>query len=511
VKSTSRFRWARVIHGLLSAGLLISTLLPGGLGCSQTRPCRAGTLWLSIQLKGPSAAVNALSISVSVNGAAPKTSMLSFPTGQTSGAVEVQFPGGYPASNPAVVSVTAYSDAVPLAEKSMALTLMPSCSVLEMELDFSVDAGGGDHDMQATGGTSATGGRAAGGATAGAAGTAGGSGAAGGTAGSFSATGGRGTGGTPLDAGTDRPCTIRGPENCYDGIDNDCNGKTDCEDEVCSPIAQCESLDPALGTVGTSIQSSATCPQEAPTPQLLHSGLASAGCSGCSCAIGTATVTCTTNLYGYATAAECADATALGQLAGTLASTQPCQTPAWPASFVFGVRADAFQAVLGGVCAPTGTPTKGIPVWATTTKFCTTPRVGAGCGDGRACVPRTVVASGACLLMDGTQTCPANLKQTRWSIGYLDGRTCNACSCGSPEGDCQPKTIVVGNDYSCADAAVHGSLASDQLRLCVSGTTGAYSPGLQFSGPLVAPTCRPTLANISGALTPTGAQTLCCL
>jgi hypothetical protein len=40
-------------------------------------------------------------------------------------------------------------------------------------------------------------------------------------------------------------CKATGPENCDDGIDNDCNGVADCADPACNPTHQCVAAPPA--------------------------------------------------------------------------------------------------------------------------------------------------------------------------------------------------------------------------------------------------------------------------
>jgi hypothetical protein len=272
-------------------------------------------------------------------------------------------------------------------------------------------------------------------------------------------------------------------------------------------------IDPVLGTVGTSVAVGASCPAGAPTATALGSGLFAAACSGCGCAAGTVAVKCSATLYSFASSLECADASAPGQLGGTVDSTQSCPTPAWPGSvngFVRGVRADPFQATVSGVCAPTGTPSKGAPVWNNSAKFCGLPRVGAGCGPRAACIPRAVAAASPCVLMEGAQACQAGLHPSSWFTSFTDGRVCASCACGAPTGaDCNSSLIAVGNDYSCAQGALNGYLRSNE-RLCFSSTSGGYSPGVEFSGSAVQPTCRAT-SPMTGELVPVGPQTLCCL
>jgi hypothetical protein len=67
--------------------------------------------------------------------------------------------------------------------------------------------------------------------------------------------------------------------------------------------------------------------------------------------------------------------------------------------------------------------------------------------------------------------------------------------------------IGTGNDYSCPPSSVLGYVRTGD-HLCLPN--GNYSPGLQFSGMPVAPTCAPASA-VSGVVTASGPQTLCCL
>lgn len=268
-----------------------------------------------------------------------------------------------------------------------------------------------------------------------------------------------------------------------------------------------------MGTVGASVATSAVCPTGAPTQRALNSGLMATGCTGCTCAQGTAALTCSAQIYGYGTAAEgtamCTGNTG-GTLVATLTSAQACTTPNWVSNtgFVYGIRATAFTGTPSGVCSPGGTATKGAPVWGATTKFCTVPAVGAGCPTGQVCMPRPVVAAGACLLMEGAKTCPAGLKQSAWFTGFTDTRTCGACACGAPTGgDCASMLIGAGSDYTCPPSSVLGYVRSGD-RLCLPN--GAYSPGLQFSGTPVAPTCAAN-STVSGTLSATGPATLCCI
>ena len=62
-----------------------------------------------------------------------------------------------------------------------------------------------------------------------------------------------------------------------------------------------------MGMVGASVAASAACPTGAPTQRALNSGLMATGCTGCSCATGTAALTCSAQIYGYHDRRHCGD------------------------------------------------------------------------------------------------------------------------------------------------------------------------------------------------------------
>ena len=52
-------------------------------------------------------------------------------------------------------------------------------------------------------------------------------------------------------AGKSGTCVPTGAENCFNGVDDDCNGHVDCDDPACgSGVAQCVALDPTAAPIG---------------------------------------------------------------------------------------------------------------------------------------------------------------------------------------------------------------------------------------------------------------------
>jgi hypothetical protein len=302
-------------------------------------------------------------------------------------------------------------------------------------------------------------------------------------------------------------------ENCYNGVDDTCDGLIDCADPTCTPMAQCVAIDPTLGTVGSSVDPAAACPPEAPKSQALQSGLTATGCTGCSCGVTPSTLVCSADIYWYNNALDlgCGLNTG-GVLITTLKSTDGCIAPWTGSSGVFGIRSSPFRGALSGTCAPGGAPVRGTPVWGSTAKFCGVASVGGGCKAGFSCVPRPVAAAGACVLVTAPQMCPASTTNaSTWFTGYADNRTCGACQCGAPTGgDCNSMIIGVGAASSCPSnmpAGVLGYVRSGD-KLC--GLGGAASPGIEFSGSPQPPKCDATSA-MTGSLVTTGPKTLCCL
>ena len=527
----------------------LALLAATGQGCGDTRPCRTGTIFLTV--KAGNVDADHVVIQVATDGVSGTPTSLPL-NGAKGGGVEVTFPAGYVENKS--VSVTAWleKNGAQVSSSQIASTrLAPGCSALEVQFDrgdagrpdtSSASGGRGGADVPgsggrgtgggqggnagnagSTGGTSGSGGAASGGAGAAASGGAAGRAAGGGAGGAVGGRGGAATGGRAAGGSGDaaaggaggRACVPTATvENCYNNLDDDCNGLADCADTAgCSPTSQCQAIDPTMGMVGASVAASAACPTGAPMQRALNSGLMASGCTGCSCLTGTAALTCSAQIYGYTsadTAAAMCAANTGGTLVATLTSAQACTTPNWGGTigFVYGIRASMFAGTPSGTCTPGGTPTKGTPTWGSSTKFCGVPAVGGGCATGQVCVPKPVVAAGACLLMDGARACPTGLRASSWFTGFTDTRTCGACSCGAPTGgDCGSMLIGAGSDYSCPPSSVVGYVRTGD-HLCLPA--GTYSPGVQFSGTPVAPTCAAAAA-VTGALTTSGPQTLCCI
>jgi hypothetical protein len=427
-----------------AVALSLAATILAAAGCGKVESCRPGTLFMTVEL-GPYSSADELDIDVMLEAAgdaaasAPKQTQLRLKPGSRAGGVEVQFPDGYQAGRTAMITLALISGGSPLAERVVRPVLLPGCGTLTVDFGAS-DAGsdaeaggpgtGGAAGSAGTGGTGDAGGAGTGGAGGGATGGKGGGGGGRGGAGG-AATGGAGG----------SPCTKTGSENCFDGIDNDCNGLIDCADPACgATVAQCVALDPTsapigllsgvgTGACGTAGYDQATAIFANPDPLSCTTVIAG---KGCSCAAGP--VTCSTNLVGFKTLAECTGDTSSGESAGSFVTGQDknctaAGVPPWVLDAngdIFGIGATSFVATPAD-CTPSGTPNVPTYAFGTNATFCATQKVGGGCGAGQVCVP-AAAAGGLCQLFDGKKTCPGGAPAQPYYTGVSGTVTCGACT-----------------------------------------------------------------------------------
>jgi cysteine-rich repeat protein len=291
-------------------------------------------------------------------------------------------------------------------------------------------------------------------------------------------------------------CIPTGAEQCFNGIDDDCNGAADCADSACNSKATCV---PNGSRIGILVASNTACPQGFTNgQQTLHQGISNGSCSGCGCSSGA--TQCSAGLYYYATAAACTADTAnnAGTYTGQLGFTCPAAPQA--EGTIAGFRATPMT-VTPGACTPGGTASPSTPAWSSDVRLCVTGSAGAGCNSGFSCVPAAPQGT-LCSEKSGSGSCPSNFNQQTWYEAYQDTRTCGACQCTSSGGDCSKVKVQVGSDWGCSDTL----LMSAGERKCGQSI---YSPPVRLTGTPTNPTCSPKSA-LSGALSATAAHAFCC-
>ena len=291
------------------------------------------------------------------------------------------------------------------------------------------------------------------------------------------------------------------PENCFNGKDDDCDGKIDCADSDCNGPAQCVPAE--TWAYGTSIAAQGSCPTGflggSSTVHGVLSGGNGNGCSGCGCnptytdcAPYTVTLSRTTDSCG---------------VNGTVVSTFTIahENTSCSAHTVASAWNElTFTSTPKFNCTNTGTPTVSPATWTDDSKFCTASAAGSGCGTGNVCVP--TAPGSACLLASGSQECPSFFPKKRaLYTAFRDNRVCS-CSCAGEGGACDRVRLGVSFTSTCAAPT---PIPLNGL-LCLAEGTTASELGYFFSGTLSDPTACSASNVATGGLTPTGPQTLCC-
>jgi hypothetical protein len=300
-------------------------------------------------------------------------------------------------------------------------------------------------------------------------------------------------------------CVPTGAEQCTDGIDNDCNGLTDCADPACSQQGYACVPTPPGGWsfVGFAANNQPGCPSGQQTSNVdVDPMLQSASCS-CTCDVGTPP-TCTgrvstmwgsSNSNGMCPNASSGMFAADGMCNMMLLQVEPFMQVGQPAG-------------AGGTCV--ANPTTTIPpAGSTKGQICSgQTKFGGGCSGGLVCA-LAPTSFQACIAKNGQTGCPTGPYTNSHFAGTLnDSRGCSQCKCsGTPScaltwnffanGNCSGQPFTLNPDGSCqATGNGAGGYASNRL-------TGSAA-NASCAQPQMQP--MPT-----GQLSINGEQTVCCM
>jgi hypothetical protein len=407
--------------------------------CATDR-CKDGTALLSFTLLDGAEAATSFVVTLTIAGTTQSQHLVR-KTQSTSGTIEIDFTQ-YPSGQPIVVGLVAMAGEQVLASSTLAITASSGCTVLSLTLD-----GGAVADLAHNNDLSST----------------------------------------------DLRCAST-TEDCFNGIDDDCNGLVDCADPQCGGIGECVP-DPGSalsGTLGSS------CPTSFPSPTPLFATMTPGSCSAgsCACSSGfTSTPTCSASLIQSNSSCLASAGTVFSatSASGCLSFSALSSTASY----------SLVTAAFSGDCnAPSGgSPTKVAPTWSVTNAFCAGNRVGGGCSGGQICVP---VAPNHCVLEVGDQTaCTVSgysvQNVTQFFTGFDDSTRACSCVC-DPSGTCN-NAVGFGNG-SC------GGTLSAQDSGCY-GSWSAYDHA-QISAPSGA-MCAVSVASSGTTSTSGFERTVCCV
>jgi hypothetical protein len=363
--------------------------------------CGAGTLLVAVTLESSIADANQLQVSISLDGGAPRRQTVPHTAGQTSGNLVVEFPNGYPRGSTAGVTVSALRNGALVGGASVSVPLVGDCEATPLSVTPKVvepDAGASDEGVDLSA--------------------------------------------LPTDdlasvdaepdlqpdlaqpdlpsappdlkpPGPDLACPFVGAESCFNGIDDDCDGLTDCADPDCTPTALCvPSVAQPFGYL-TQEPKGGSCPAGTTNPAPLYGDSDPTG-GGCTGSCGCNASGCSANL-----------------------------------SFISGAcpGGSSGSSVGTSSCPPTGTPTPVKPPVLPETLACKVTPVagGGGCPANQVCAPR---GTKQCVSTTGVVACPAGYTVTQPTLypTFNDPRTCT-CTCTN--NGCAAAQLLLSSSGNC--------------------------------------------------------------
>jgi hypothetical protein len=364
----------------------------------------------------------------------------------------------------------------------------------------------------------------------------GGSSTSAGTTSTTASTGTTGTGGAP-------PMM----EDCLNGVDDNGDGKVDCEDPECQADYEC--VDPAptgwsangyLALYeGASGQTPPDCPAGMPTTAFTGNATLNAQgavCTPCGCGSPTGQDCQLTGdlnpTAGGIQAMQVSNAACL--TAATQLSTLTVPDPPWGGACFHDEAlaggqlcngapcntsvSSSLPTVTGGTCLPTGgVASKAAPTWATSAVACHGTLAGKGCANQQVCQPRpkNPFKAHVCIEQSGDVACPAGSSFSNKSVyfsGFTDTRDCTGCNCGPASGGSCEITLSLYSDP--AVGACNTLVTSFKAGQCtaLNGNPGIYGWTDQITKAPQGGNCMPiTVTTPFGTVVEKGPTTFCCL
>jgi hypothetical protein len=436
------------------------------MGCSPVvDACRDNTLLVSVALHGATENADTLLVAVTLDSGATHHATLTHTPGQPVGNVLVQFPSGYPRGHQVMVALTAVQKSVVVGSGGASIALSDACEALALTVSPSPppqDLAIGDialppQDVAQLQDLATP---------------------------------------TPRDLATHdlaqphdlttgpdlrSSCVPTGAENCFNGIDDDCNGKIDCADPNCAPVAVCVPVTTSPFAYITEEGFGGSCPSGATSGGTLYTKDPSGG--GCNNGCGCSASGCSATVQ--RDEPNCPSGSGSGGSLGTIDGT--CRN-------TFSGMNNLFINTPTGTisCASTGSASPVTPPILTKALQCNVAMVGAGCGDAlHVCAPR---GSQQCVAAAGAQTCPGSYSHgATWYSSFVDNRSCT-CSCAQTS--CANAGAVWFNSPSCSGSGVSQSndICSNDYQYAKIGGGG----------------CTPQASLGATTITFNGQSTVCC-
>jgi hypothetical protein len=306
--------------------------------------------------------------------------------------------------------------------------------------------------------------------------------------------------------------------DCLDGIDNDCNGLTDCADPACTAGYSCVP-EPAGGFRGYALYAptrASPCPASYSDQSDTFEDIAfvPASCSACTCtgegaSCGTPTLTCT------ARAAGCSEDGGTSVVLAPTCSAFDAGAPFGPAT---SCSLAAPVATPGSCVAGGGVAALAPVAFAQLSRVCAiTQGPGGGCDAGSVCVANAPAGfQGGCVFetTNGPATCPARLRSAHVTVpsdtSYDDTRGCTSCSCTGPLGAACSAVASLFVDAGCAGAPATSIPADGNCYGTLFGSAESIASLALDAGVVSEGSCLASGGQITGGVTPTNQTIYCC-
>jgi hypothetical protein len=315
------------------------------------------------------------------------------------------------------------------------------------------------------------------------------------------------------------PSCVRIPESdCLDGLDNNGDGKADCEDPTCTTV-MCVPAVAAGNEIG--LFQTPACPATDFTVGTAQHQTLNSSCGGCTCSVRTS-CTIRLDLYNSSDCTPSPSPAASVSITGTNDPGQGACAATNPAALIIpkSIRTNTFSAA-SGTCVSGGSASE-TASWGTSKSFCGATRQSSTCGGSQVCVPKPPAATPMCVRVpSAAASCPAgypNPQGTWYSAASPAQCSCGGCTKNS-DGTCPTGQLSNGvlffNGTSCGFDAGHfqnSEPTSTCLPASATRTYTDYTYSARFAGPITpatAGTCSIT-TNTDVAAAPSGPSTICC-
>lgn len=307
-------------------------------------------------------------------------------------------------------------------------------------------------------------------------------------------------------------------EICNNGVDDNCDGKIDCEDPQCSPAWTCTpAAIPASWSLVEYVENArpACAASYSTSSDVLEGPEGAPATCGCGCSI-TTPGTCETGSAAVFIGDGLCPPTASGTnpANGGACSPVPIDFQAFA-----GIKAQVNPVgYTAGQCAPVPSETEADAGAAGQGRVCRdTNGTGSGCANGGACAPASQGDGfSICILHNGVQTtCPTGFPNLHVvGASLTDGRGCSTCTCAMAAATCDDATMTFFTDSACGDGGVAvtaNGQCNDFPGTGGQGVVGAPTyVAYEYTAQVKGEACVPSPIFADGGVGLTQPRTICC-